>query len=371
MKPLYIGLMSGTSLDAVDVVLVDFSTPQARTLAFQTHPLPDELREALLRLMAGQSPHPVQCLGELDHLFGKLFASCALAAIRQAGVSPDAVAAIGSHGQTLYHHPVGDTPFTLQIGDANLIAEATGITTVADFRRRDMAAGGQGAPLAPAYHAAMVRSHAAERAVLNIGGMANLTLLPSDTKAAVTGFDTGPGNVLLDSWSKRHLQQPFDRDGEWAAAGRVSQDLLQLMLSDDYFAQSPPKSTGREHFNERWLDAILGRLSPTPAAQDIQATLTELTAQTVADALLGMSPATREVWVCGGGVHNRHLMQRLQHNLPGRRVDSTLVLGIDPDAMEALTFAWLAKQTLEGLSGNIPSVTGARGPRVLGAIYPG
>lgn len=363
---LYIGLMSGTSMDGVDAALVEFSGDTPRLVAARDQAMPGELREALLRLAAEHSPHPLQCFGELDQLIGELFAEAALGLLNDANVEPSAITAIGSHGQTLYHRPDGPTPFTLQIGDPNRIAERTGITTVADLRRRDMAAGGQGAPLAPAFHAAVLTSADEPRAVLNLGGIANLTLLPPE--GPVTGFDTGPANVLMDGWAARHLGQPMDRDGAWAAGGEVDEELLERLLDEPYFELAPPKSTGRELFDRAWLDRKLEGADLPP--QRVQATLAELTARSVTDHLRRHLPDAHRLLVCGGGAHNGHLMKRLAALLPGVTVESTEAHGVHPDWMEAIAFAWLAKRTLEGRPGNLPSVTGARREVILGAVYP-
>lgn len=358
--------MSGTSMDAVDAVLVDFAAEPLEVVATHSRPLPEALREALLRLASGRSPNPLQCLGELDGLLGDLFAETALELLEGAGVQAEAVRAIGSHGQTVYHQPEGPTPFTLQIADPNRIAQHTGITTVADFRRRDMAVGGQGAPLAPAFHNAMFRRPDRDRAVVNVGGMANVTLLPAADRPVI-GFDTGPGNVLMDGWIGKCRGEPYDRDGRWAASARPDQALLERLLADPYFRQAPPKSTGREHFNLEWLEARLKNEGP----ETIQATLCELTARTIAQALTAEMPQVAEVAVCGGGAHNRHLLERLSAQLPNARVTTTADWGLAPDWVEGAAFAWLARQTLSGKPGNLPSVTGAKEAVVLGGIYPG
>uniref|UniRef100_UPI00262F5649 anhydro-N-acetylmuramic acid kinase n=1 Tax=Dokdonella sp. TaxID=2291710 RepID=UPI00262F5649 len=287
------------------------------------------------------------------------------ALLREAGIDRDEVSAIGSHGQTVRHRVGGAHPFTLQIGDASVIAERTGIATVADFRRADVAAGGQGAPLLPALHAAVFSDAAVPRAILNLGGIANLTLLQHGRDAI--GFDSGPANCLLDAWAERHLGKPRDDDGVWARSGQVDAGLLAALLADPYFAAPPPKSTGREDFNLAWLDA---RLPAGLAPADVQATLLALSAHTIADAVRTHAPAMREIYACGGGVHNGALMNALRAQLPGLKVDSTAALGLHPDYVEAAGFAWLARARLIGEPGNLPSVTGARGPRLLGAIYP-
>ncbi|MGD8484134.1 MAG: anhydro-N-acetylmuramic acid kinase, partial [Thioalkalispiraceae bacterium] len=299
---------------------------------------------------------------------GRLFAESVHQLLNQCRVPHSEITAIGSHGQTLRHYPHGQYPSTLQIADANIIAEQTGITTVSDFRRRDMAAGGQGAPLVPAFHQVIFHDPTQDRVILNIGGIANITLLPAN--GVVSGFDTGPGNCLLDSWVQQHLSINYDRDGEWGASGHVHPGLLERMSNDAYFSLASPKSTGREYFNLSWLNDIL-RSFPNLAAQDIQATLVELTARSISDAISETLPGCKQVMVCGGGIHNQHLMQRLDELLVEQRLLSTEQAGIAPDWVEAMAFAWLAKQTLENKPGNLPDVTGARKAVVLGAIYPG
>lgn len=367
---LYIGLMSGTSVDAIDAALVRFSTRDGRLHAHCLHalaqPWDETLRTRLLVLGQGVDVSPIDEFGELDHAVGAAFAATANRLIGEAGIDRAQISAIGSHGQTLRHRPYAAHPFTLQIGDPNLVAERTGITTIGDIRRRDMAAGGHGAPLLPALHAALLHDAGEDRAVLNLGGIANVTLLPASGDG-VRGWDTGPANALMDIWCERHTGERYDRDGTMAAAGRIDPVLLDRLLDDPWFATPPPKSTGREHFHMRWLEARL-RGDEVPA--DVQATLAELSTRTVADALRLTMPKTRRVLVCGGGVHNPVLMAKLAEHLPQATVESVARHGMDPDHVEAIGFAWLARQTMLGLPGNLPSVTGARGPRVLGAIYP-
>lgn len=363
----YIGLMSGTSLDGVDAILADFNAEQPRALASFHRPYPRELRATLLELSHASHPE-LHTLARLDVALGQLYAECVQALLERSGVPAATVRAIGSHGQTVRHHPQGTHPYTLQLGDPNVIAERTGITTVADFRRRDIAAGGQGAPLVPAFHAAIFRDPGQTRVVLNLGGMANITVLPAAADAPVTGFDTGPGNVLLDGWTARHLGTAFDARGRWAVGGHAIPALLQRLLAEPYFELAPPKSTGRELFNLAWLEA---HLDGTEGAQDVQATLLELTAQSVSQAILRHAAETEEVLICGGGVSNDALMQRLAEHLAPRRVQSTAAYGVEPQLVEALAFAWLARQTLAGQAGNLPTVTGARHPVVLGGIYRG
>lgn len=370
MSELYLGLISGTSLDAVDAALVDFAAHPPRPVVFHSHPFPADLRAALLALCHGGGGDELRRMAQLDVQVGKLFGDAALAVLNRAAVAPETVRAIGSHGQTVRHEPASDPPFTVQIGDPNHIAQRTGITTVADFRRRDVAAGGQGAPLVPAFHAALLRVSDEDRVVLNIGGMANITVLPREPRHAVGGFDTGPGNVLMDGWAQRHLDTARDENGRWAATAEPDAQLLAALLDDAYFKRPPPKSTGREYFNMRWLESHLKR-SSAAAPATVQASLCALTAMSAAHDITRYAPATKRVLVCGGGIHNATLMQRLATELSGITVESTQTLGLDPDWIEALAFAWLAKQTLDGHAGNLPAVTGASAAVVLGGIYPG
>lgn len=361
----FLGLMSGTSLDGIDAALVRFENERPILEASHYHPFPAELRERLLALIL--SPRVAwDELGQLDAELGELFAACALTLLERC---PQIQAtAIGSHGLTVRHQPAGAWPFTLQIGDPNRIAQLTGIATVADFRRRDMAAGGQGAPLAPAFHAAVFRSSAENRVVLNLGGIANITVLPADPAQPAVGFDTGPANGLLDCWTQRHRHQPYDADGAWAALGQVVPGLLQVLLDEPYFTLPPPKSTGKELFNPGWLDGKLRDFAAV-APVDVQATLAELTACSVAEAIGRHAPDTGRILVCGGGAHNADLLGRLRARL-GRPVESSGKFGVEPDWVEAMAFAWLARQTLHGRPGNLKEVTGALAPVILGGIYP-
>lgn len=369
--PLFVGLMSGTSIDGVDAALAEFPAQGIpRLRATHAVPMPAGLRTRILQLTRTGS-NEIDLLGELDVEIGRLFAHAALALLKAAGVAPREVAAIGSHGQTVRHRPRADHPFTLQIGDPNTIAEITGITTVADFRRRDIAAGGHGAPLVPAFHESIFRDAHEDRVVLNLGGMGNVTLLPANKDVVVRGFDTGPANVLLDLWHERHQGTPLDRDGAWGRGGRVNGKLLAQLMADPYFSQPPPKSTGREHFDAQWLSQQIASCDQDIAPQDVQATLVELTARSVAEALSNWGFPAGALYTCGGGTHNHFLRERLGALLPRMRVKSTAELGVDPDHVEAMAFAWLAQRTLQSLSGNLPAVTGARHPVVLGGIYPG
>jgi anhydro-N-acetylmuramic acid kinase len=366
----YIGLMSGTSADGIDAALINHSVGNRPVLvATYAHPLDVAIRGEIQALMR-DGPQEVERMGELDIALGELFSEAAYAVLKKSGLAKKDIRAIGSHGQTLRHRPRATHPFTIQIGNPSIIAERTGITTVADFRARDMAAGGQGAPLVSAFHHRIFHSPQRHRVIINIGGIANITSLPSVASQPVSGFDTGPGNTLLDQWIGLHQARTHDEAGQWAASGRASKVLLEKLLADPYFEAGPPKSTGREHFNLNWLQDHLKNLSAPPSAADVQATLLQLTAQTIARAIRRFLPQAQEAYVCGGGAHNRELMSALTANLTGISVATTETLGLAPDWVEASAFAWLAHQALEREPGNIPSVTGARRAVILGGIYP-
>ncbi|MCH5050433.1 anhydro-N-acetylmuramic acid kinase [Pectobacterium aquaticum] len=361
----YIGVMSGTSLDGVDVVLAAIDEHTVAQQASYCHPIPQDIKMAILGMCQGQAI-TLSALGQLDTRLGILFAEAVLTLLKETELSAEDITAIGCHGQTVWHEPTGDAPCTLQIGDNNRVAALTGITTVGDFRRRDLAYGGQGAPLVPSFHHALLLHPVERRIVLNIGGIANLSLLVPG--APVRGYDTGPGNMLLDAWIWRHCARPYDKDAAWAMNGQVNPLLLRRMLTDPYFALRAPKSTGREYFNLGWLERMLAGLSPI-APQDVQATLVELTAMSIAEQVLLVGGCER-LLVCGGGARNPLIMARLSALLPGIEVSTTDECGVSGDDMEALAFAWLASRTLSGLPGNLPSVTGASQETVLGAIYP-
>ena len=356
------GLMSGTSLDGVDAVVVDFSAGQPRTLATFWLPYPAAIRQQALQLQAAQHDE-IHSAALLANELARCYAEAVREVLAGAGVDAAQVAAIGCHGQTIRHQPAAG--YSIQLNNPALLAELTGIAVVADFRSRDIAAGGQGAPLVPAFHAAVFADPQRHRVILNLGGIANLTDL--NPGQPVRGFDCGPGNLLMDAWIERHRGQRYDEGGEWAAQGQVLPDLLQRLLADDFFAASPPKSCGRDEFNSDWLDA---RLAGGERPEDVQATLLELTAVSVAAAIGRWCGIPRELFVCGGGARNDALMARLQHHLPDCRVAGTDSLGQPADGVEAVAFAWLAWRTLRGEPGNLAEVTGAAGPRVLGAIYP-
>jgi len=361
---LYLGLISGTSADGIDVALASFD-PAPRLHAALTHPYPEDLRRRILDLAQGDGRIALDELGALDVEIAQSFAAAANALLKREKIVAGSIAALGSHGQTVRHRPLQKSPYTLQLGDPNVIAEITGIATIADFRRRDIAAAGQGAPLAPAFHAAMLPRDGVDRVVLNLGGIANISIFDG---GPLRGFDTGPASCLLDAWTQEHLGQPFDRDGAFAARGGVDAGLLARLLDEAYFAAPPPKSTGREVFHLDWLRPRLRDSRAAP--QDVQATLVALTARSVADAIRAHAPSAREVLVCGGGVHNPVLMRAIADAVAPIAVVSTVTRGIDPDYVEAMAFAWLARERLAGRAAeNVFAVTGARGPRVLGAIY--
>ncbi|MGK0737116.1 anhydro-N-acetylmuramic acid kinase [Yokenella regensburgei] len=361
----FIGVMSGTSLDGVDVVLAAIDEHRVAQLASLSYPIPAPLKEGILAICQGQQLTLSQ-LGRLDTQLGRLFADAVLALMNQERLLAEDIVAIGCHGQTVWHEPTGAAPHTMQIGDNNQIVARTGVSVVGDFRRRDMALGGQGAPLVPAFHDALLSHPAERRMVLNIGGIANLSLLVPGLP--VRGYDTGPGNMLMDAWIWRRRGLPYDKDAEWANSGKVNLSLLQDMLSDPWFALPAPKSTGREYFNLSWLERQLAR-HPNLQAEDVQATLTELTAVTISEQVL-LSGGCERLLVCGGGSRNPLLMSRLSALLPGTEVTTTNEAGISGDDMEGLAFAWLAWRTINGLPGNLTSVTGASEASVLGAIFP-
>lgn len=363
--------MSGTSVDAIDAALVQIGKTGVELLATHQHAIPAQTRQKITEIS-----HPgddeIERMGVLDRELGLLFGAATRQLLTTAGKDPNEITAIGSHGQTIRHRPPSSAAdhtrsFTLQIGDPNTIAECTGITTVADFRRRDIAAGGEGAPLAPAFHAAAFGKAGVNRAIVNIGGIANISFLEGPVLRQ--GFDSGPGNTLLDHWILRHKGESYDRDGVWSASGQCHQDLLKSLLAHPYFAKTGPRSTGKEAFNLQWLEAQLDSGADI-APQDIQATLLELTCTSISQAIQSSPIAIGEVYICGGGAHNLQIMDRLREQLTPRILGNTSMIGMAADWVEAVTFAWLADQCLNGLAGNEPAVTGAIGTRVLGGIYP-
>ncbi|MGR9117182.1 MAG: anhydro-N-acetylmuramic acid kinase [Gammaproteobacteria bacterium] len=369
MAELYIGLMSGTSNDGIDAGLVDFSKAIPRFIDFEYLPFPEQIRIQLGRLASTHEPIYLRDYGTLDTQLGQLFATAVQNLLTKTGLSANAITAIGSHGHTIYHAPHLETPFCLQIGDPNIIAQKTGITTVADFRRRDIAAHGQGAPLVPAFHRAVFADAEENRVIVNIGGIANITILPKNNLASAMGFDTGPGNTLMDHWVEKFKSVNYDKDGEWAKSGHKNQEILTQIKSDPYFAKDAPKSTGKEYFSLSWLAQRVPSLS-SYKAEDVQASLCHLTADTICDAIHRYAPETERVLICGGGVHNQLLMSLIQQQM-SCPVVPTEKYGLHSDHVEAIAFAWLARQTIKSQPGNLTRVTGAKSPVILGGIYQG
>lgn len=362
MPGYFIGIMSGTSLDGVDAVLAAFHGRKVRVLAAAHAAFPARLRAGLLALH--RSGHDeLHRAALLSNELSERYARAARRLVSRAGLRPGDIVAVGCHGQTVRHRP--REGYTLQLVNGAKLAERTGIPVVCDFRSRDIAAGGEGAPLVPVFHRSLFHHPRRSRAIVNIGGISNITVLPD--RGAVSGFDCGPGNCLLDAWIRLKRGRPYDANGRWAGGGRVLPTLLRKLLAHPYFGRRPPKSAGREEFDLEWLGRHLAG-GERPA--DVQATLLELTATAVADAVRSHAAGSCEVFFCGGGALNRRLVARIAELLPERRVATTAALGVDPRKVEALAFAWLARQAIEGRPGNLPAVTGARGPRVLGAIYP-
>ena len=358
---LYIGLMSGTSLVGIDAVLVDLSQSQPQQLAQHYLPFDNTLKNTLLALH--RPSHNELHLAQLtSNQLAAMYAAAVTALLAQANTSRNSVEAVGCHGQTIRHCP--EHGYSLQIGNAALLAELTGITVVSDFRSRDIAAGGQGAPLVPAFHDRILRHPDIHRVIVNIGGICNLTNLPPH--AATSGFDCGPGNLLMDAWCAQHLGKPYDDNGAWAASGKVLPALLEHMLAEPFFALPPPKSSGRDLFNTAWLDS---KLQGNESAANVQATLLELTCRSITSAIQNQCRGVNEIYLCGGGAHNQALHNRLTALLPDCRVKATDSLGVNGDYLEAVAFAWLAQQTLHGKTANLPLVTGAKHPCILGAIY--
>lgn len=365
-KELYIGVMSGTSMDGVDTALVSIEDTGITLLAHDEFPMPDNIKAYLLEVCIGQKTDLI-AIGELDHQLGHLFADAVLQLLDKSGTPASSVTAIGNHGQTVFHQPTGDSPFTMQLGDANIIAAKTQIQTVSDFRRKDMALGGQGAPLVPAFHHTIFHPQDSSVVVLNIGGISNISVLRPNHPTL--GYDTGPGNMLMDAWVDKHTGEKFDRDALFALRGQLNQALLEQLLNESYLSQLPPKSTGRELFNLPWLEQQLTEFKYL-AAEDVQRTLCEYTALTIANEVeayrLGNQPA---LYVCGGGTRNPLLMKRLAELLPSWDVDSTTSKGVDADYMEAMAFAWLAQRHVHQLPSNLPEVTGASRAASLGVLY--
>ncbi|MBL78660.1 MAG: anhydro-N-acetylmuramic acid kinase [Nitrosomonadaceae bacterium] len=359
----YIGIMSGTSLDGIDVILADFASQRPSLLYTLYQPYDRDLRHQILDLHQS-SNNELHLVSMLNNKLAKYYANAVINLLNKHNIKPDSITAIGCHGQTIRHCPEPSKGYSIQLGNASLLAELTGITVVADFRSRDIAAGGQGAPLVPAFHQLMFQDQKINRAIVNIGGISNITNLSSNKK--IIGFDCGPGNLLMDAWCQRHLGTKYDNNGIWAESGEVIPKLLEELISLEFFSIPPPKSTGREIFNLTWLE---NHLSGNEKIEDVQATLLQLTCTTITNAIRKWIPDTSEVYLCGGGARNIALSTKIRISLLNKKVALTDVLGIDADWLEALSFAWLAKQTIQGLPGNLPSVTNAKGERILGAIY--
>lgn len=368
---LYIGLMSGTSADCIDAVVANFASGRCQLVATHSTDISDLRTE--IHALAQPGDNEIQRLGQLDRELGIRFAETVNQLLTNHQLSYSDIIAIGSHGQTIRHCPPSTEArhsFSLQVGDPNTIAQRTCITTVADFRRRDIALGGHGAPLVPAFHQAVFHKPGTTRAIVNIGGIANITLLQGDIHQPILGYDTGPGNGLMDSWISRHHDQPYDSNGDWGRQGNVIPTLLDLLLNTPFLSHPAPKSTGRELFNISWLDNQLRQLDQTYSPVDVQATLLAFTAETISNAVKSHAPLASEIYLCGGGAHNSLLVENISALLSPSRVSTTDELGIAADWVEAVAFAWLARQTLSGKPGNDPAVTGARTASVLGAIHP-
>ncbi|TAK63696.1 anhydro-N-acetylmuramic acid kinase [Methylobacter sp.] len=368
MPELYIGLMSGTSLDGIDAALVNFKDNKVQLVDFEYRPLSADIQNAIQRLSKPDALISLKEYGAMDARLGHLFADVVNTLLAKTDMPASSIKAIGSHGLTVYHAPEIRFPFSLQIGDPNVIAELTGITTVADFRRRDIAAKGQGAPLVPAFHQAVFQNPDEHRCIVNIGGIANITVLPKHQSTEVIGFDTGPGNTLMDLWIKLQRNLPYDKNGAWAKTGKIDHSLVELLKQDLYFKAPPPKSTGKEYFSLPWIYQYFDAFSYN--AEDVQASLCFLTAITICDAIKQYAPNTERVLICGGGIHNAYLLELIQQQLECP-VESTELYGLHPDHVEAMAFAWLARQTLNNLPGNLKEVTGAINSVILGGIYPG
>lgn len=362
---LYLGIMSGTSLDGIDVCLVNFKNKNIVVDAIE-FPFPKQLKEEILHISNNQQT-TIQQIGVVDHKLGVLYAESINSFLKKSNIKSSQITVIGCHGQTVWHSPGKPYPFTIQLGDLNIIAAKTGIKTIGDFRRKDMALGGQGAPLVPAFHKYMFNFPKENRIILNIGGISNITKLYKDTE--IIGYDTGPGNILMDIWIRRHLHKSYDKNGNWARGGKLNDQLLNSFLSDNFFTKMHPKSTGREKFNSEWIKYHLGTNSQLHeiSPQDVQNTLTELTAISIANEINNNGLCHR-VLVCGGGAFNSFLMERIQAHLLESPVESTANYGLDPSHVESAAFAWLAKQRAQNKSSNMPSVTGAKKATTLGCV---
>lgn len=365
---IYLGLMSGTSADGLDIAAISCEQHPPQTLCTHSVAYPKDLKDSILALYT-PGDNEIDRMGALDNELGKFIGNAVNSFVESNGLNKSSIRCVCSHGQTIRHRPTGNAPFTLQIGDPNQIAAITDLTVVADIRRKDMALGGQGAPLAPAFHYSAFSNADTNRAVVNIGGIANTSLIPAETSAPVIGFDTGPGNGLMDEWIQKHKNESYDPSGNWARSGATQEEILEKLLADPYFSAAPPKSTGREYFCLDWLTQTVPKLDQIPP-ENIQRTLLELTAKSVAKSISEWAVSPGEVILCGGGVHNGLLVERLSAQMPKWKVISSAALGIDPDYMEAIAFAWFGQQTLNRLTSSLSSVTGATKNAVLGCIYP-
>ncbi len=367
MPEYFIGLMSGTSVDAIDAVLMDFSQSDTHIVTALSQTIDQSLRSEINSLIAKkQLPTNYK---ETDEQFAQASSNAVKKLLKQSSIEAEDIIAIGSHGQTVFHDPKGIPPVSIQIGDPQKIANTTNIPTIGNFRQADIDAGGEGAPLACAYHAQVLQNPDEERVVINLGGIANITKLPQNKSDPIIGFDTGPASTLMDAWAQKHLNKAYDQDGEWAKSGKVNKKLLEQMLQDDYFSMLPPKSTGREYFNIEWLQHFLDNTLESIPAENIQATLLALTTYTIADSIDAWCPQTKKILLCGGGSENKYLVQQLKIILNKITFQQTSDYGVPSKWMEAMAFAWLAKQNIEGKPGNIPSVTGADKPVLLGKQF--
>jgi len=361
--PFYVGIMSGTSLDGIDAVLADFNSQPPSLLNTFYQPYSNNLRKQILDLHQS-GKNELHLASILSNKLAHCYAKAVISLLTKHKIKSKRVAAIGCHGQTVRHCPQPEFGYSIQLGNASLLAELTGITVVADFRSRDIAAGGQGAPLVPGFHQLMFQDPKINRVIINIGGISNITSLAPNTK--VMGFDCGPGNLLMDSWCQRHLETTYDKNGKWADSGKVIPELLEKLMSFKFFSAPPPKSTGREMFNLAWLENYL---SGNEKPEDVQATLLQLTSTAITNAILAWFPDTTEIYLCGGGARNKALSSKIQISLPGKKVAPTDALGANADWLEAFAFAWLAKQAIQRVPSSLPSVTSAKGERILGAVY--
>lgn len=367
MPEYFIGLMSGTSVDAIDAVLMEFSKSNSHLVSSYSQTINPQLRNDINSLIATRQ-HPKE-IEQLDQQFVKASCEAITCLLKQASIDAKQITAIGSHGQTVFHAPKGIPAVSIQIGNPQFIANNMGIPAVGNFRQADIDAGGQGAPLACAYHAEVLQSSDEERVILNLGGIANITKLPKNKNEPIVGFDTGPANTLMDVWAQKHLNKPYDENGAWAQSGKSNLDLLEIMLGDGYFSAMPPKSTGREHFNLECLEHCLDIYDKPITSENVQATLLSLTIHSIADSIDTWCPQSETVLLCGGGSENKYLVKQLKNILEGKKLQTTNDYGVPTKWMEAMAFAWLAKLNIENKPGNIPSVTGADKFVVLGSCY--